>query len=471
MKPIRHLRSSGAKRHLARSAKPVLLHRKSAPPAFHTAGDALVVANEVEQSFSDTRAPYGLLAGSIHEGALILLNDGTILHANARFAEMANEPVSRIIGGNWRRFFSPKEQAGCDKLLHKAETGSSKDHFTLQIHDAPGLPVEVSVRALKDDEMEGFSVLVTDVTPHESSETDLRRAKEQLEQRVRERTAELTRANDRLLAEMAERKRAEQELNLAQEQLRHQARDLEAQVAERTAHLQATNKSLETLCYSMAHDLRAPNRSVQGFAELLLSEHADQLDSVGRGYLKRIVAAAARNDCLILDMLAYGRLGHAPLPCSEQSLEATLETVLQHLASDIKSKNAKVNVSYPLPRALANPTALEETLTNLLTNALKFVAPGVIPEVSIWAHDKGDSVRLCIQDNGLGIKREHHEVVFKVFERLHSAEAYPGTGIGLAIVQKAVERMGGRVGLESEPGKGSLFWIELLKPEAGNPAL
>ena len=297
-----------------------------------------------------------------------------------------------------------------------------------------------------------------------STEIALHRAKEELERELRVRRAELEAVADLLRRERAERKRVEQELNAARAKLEEQARTLEGQVAERTEHLQATNKSLETLCYSMAHDLRAPNRSVQGFAELLLDEHAHQLDATGREYLRRIAAAAARNDCLILDMLAYGRLGHAPLPRSPQTLEANFKNVLQNLAPEIKAKNASVTMRTPMPKVLANPTALEQVLTNLITNGLKFVPSGVAPVVTIWTSETDEAVRVHVKDNGLGIRREYHEVVFKVFERLHSAKAYPGTGIGLAIVQKAVERMGGTVGVKSELGKGSCFWIELPKP-------
>ena len=257
------------------------------------------------------------------------------------------------------------------------------------------------------------------------------------------------------------RKRAEERLVTVQQELQGQKHDLEKLVAERTAHLEATNKSLETLCYNLAHDLRAPNRSMQGFAELLLGDYAQALDATGQDYLRRIAAAAARNDLLILDMLTYGRLGHAPLPCSPQDLKAALEAVLQSLAGEIKGKGARVQIKPPLPSVQANPVALEQALTNLLTNALKFVAPGVTPLVTVWSEDCASGVRLHIQDNGIGIASQHYSLLFRVFERLPAAKAYPGTGIGLAIVQKAAERMGGQVGLESEPGKGSCFWIEL----------
>jgi signal transduction histidine kinase len=154
------------------------------------------------------------------------------------------------------------------------------------------------------------------------------------------------------------------------------------------------------------------------------------------------------------------------LPCGEHSLEASVQTVLQSQSGDITAKKAIIQIKSPLPTVQANPTALEDALGHLLSNALKFTARGVTPKVTIWAEERGESVRVCVQDNGVGIPSEHHEKIFSIFERLNSAEAYPGTGMGLAIVQQAVARMGGRVGLTSEPGRGSCFWIELLKPRA-----
>jgi len=140
-------------------------------------------------------------------------------------------------------------------------------------------------------------------------------------------------------------------------------------------------------------------------------------------------------------------------------------TVLEQFAAEAKQKNASIEVKTPLPEVLANATALEQALSNLINNALKFVPPGIAPQIKIWAEEKVRAedhrpmVRLCIQDNGVGIPPELHVKAFNVFERLH--EGYPGTGIGLAIVKKAVERMEGSVDLKSTPGQGSCFWIEL----------
>jgi signal transduction histidine kinase len=135
--------------------------------------------------------------------------------------------------------------------------------------------------------------------------------------------------------------------------------------------------------------------------------------------------------------------------------------VLQQLADDILAKKGSIKIEEPLPDVWANSTALDQVFTNLLSNALKFVGKGVRPRIKIWTELSDSRVRVFIQDNGIGIPPEHQQKIFGLFERLHST--YPGTGIGLAIVQKCVERMGGQAGVDSTPGKGSCFWFDLCK--------
>jgi signal transduction histidine kinase len=277
-------------------------------------------------------------------------------------------------------------------------------------------------------------------------------AQQTLEQRVRERTADLNNANEALKA--------------AQQDLARVNQDLEKTVQARTAHLKETIRALETVCYNIAHDLRAPNRAIAGFAQALLLEHAGSFDEAAQDGLRRIAAAAQRSDELTLDLLAYGRLGHEDLPCSPQSLDRHVREAQEKLADQIAARQASIEVDEALPEVWANPTALEQVLTNLLNNALKFVPAGTHPHVRIRAEKAGAYCRLLIQDNGIGIAPEHHRQIFEVFQRLHSQKEYPGSGIGLAIVQKSIERMGGRVGVISSKGNGSCFWFELPQSPA-----
>ncbi len=243
----------------------------------------------------------------------------------------------------------------------------------------------------------------------------------------------------------------------ADESVRSLNQALEAQVA----RLDAVNQELDAFTYSVSHDLRAPLRAMQGFAQALIEDYGDRFDDVGHGYAKRIVAASQLMDGLIQDLLVYSRLTRAELTLKAVDLETLVDDVLAGIASELKERRAEVAVVRPLPAVLAHAGTLTQILVNLLSNALKFVPAGQIPMLSVRAERRGPSVRLWVQDNGIGIAPEHQERIFLPFERLHGREHYPGTGIGLAIVRAGAERLGGRAGVESIPGHGSQFWVDL----------
>ena len=252
----------------------------------------------------------------------------------------------------------------------------------------------------------------------------------------------------------------------AEEQLRQMNQELETRVAARTDALKKSNEHMEAFCYSIAHDLRAPLRSMTGFGKILLDDYASQLDPEGRDYLSRIHQSAQRMDQLIQDLLNYGRLNTAGLKIQDVDVEETFRTILASHGQEIKDRRARIAKKGVLPRVRGYPALFETILTNLISNAMKFVAPGVQPKIAIRSEDRGSFFRIWVEDNGIGISPENWTKIFGVFERLHPANRYPGTGIGLAIVHKGIERMGGQVGVESEVNKGSRFWIELRKAES-----
>jgi PAS domain S-box-containing protein len=241
----------------------------------------------------------------------------------------------------------------------------------------------------------------------------------------------------------------------------------EAQLEQRSAELEAANKELNAFAYSVAHDLRAPLRAMEGFSQALLEDYRDRLDHVGQDYARRIASAAQHLDGLIQDLLAYSHLSQAELELLPVDPTRLLKDVQVKLKTVLQERHAQVTVREPLPWVFGHDTTLGQVLQNLLSNAMKFVPPGVQPQVRVWAEERDKLVRLWVEDNGIGIAPEHQERIFRIFERLHGVETYPGTGIGLAIVRKAVERMGGRVGVESALGQGSRFWMELQN--AGGP--
>jgi signal transduction histidine kinase len=227
-------------------------------------------------------------------------------------------------------------------------------------------------------------------------------------------------------------------------------------------NLKRSNDELEGLCYSIAHDLRAPLRALRGFAFALSDEYDATLDHAGRDYTKRISDSARRMDELTQDLLDYGRLGHLDMPVEDIDLNLVLKKVLAEMSQQIQNQHACLDVKQ-LPKVRGNDSILQQVFSNLVSNALKFVKPGCAPRIKIWAEESENTVTLKIQDNGIGIDPTHHSKIFGVFERLHHHDVYPGTGIGLAIVRKAIERLGGRVGVESKRGEGSCFWFELRK--------
>ncbi len=236
---------------------------------------------------------------------------------------------------------------------------------------------------------------------------------------------------------------------------------LERAVAERTRSLKDLTEQLNAFCYSLAHDLKAPLRAQAMFADLLLSKYGEVLGEKGREYARRIATAASQQGKLVNDLLAHISLGCAELPLQALQLAEAFSLVCADLQVEISEKQALIDSTNLAGCVLANPSSLHLVLTHLLSNALKFVPRGVKPEVQVRAETREAMVRLTVKDNGIGIDPADQHFLFGVFRRLHTGHPYPGTGIGLAIVKRAVERMGGCVGFDSALGKGSRFWVEL----------
>ncbi len=269
----------------------------------------------------------------------------------------------------------------------------------------------------------------------------------------------IARALERLAAT---RDQAEEQERQARDRLQAYANQLEQHVAERTASLREAMTQMEEFSYSVSHDLRAPIRAIHGYAELLLEEGASEGDR--REYLRRIVRASARMNALTTGMLNYSRIAKADLQRSRVGLEPVLRGTIEHYA-ELQPAAADVKVITPLHDVVAHELSLTQALSNLLTNATKFVRPGQRPAVTVRTERLGDRVRVWVEDNGIGIPPQHQQRLFRVFERTPEASQYDGTGIGLAIVRKVIEKSGGACGVESDGQNGSRFWIELPAAE------
>jgi PAS domain S-box-containing protein len=264
-----------------------------------------------------------------------------------------------------------------------------------------------------------------------------------------------------IMIDITERKRAEEELRRAHELLADKAEHLESLVQQRTARLQETIAELEAMSYSIAHDLRAPLRSLEGFSRIVLDEHSANLAPTAQDYLRRIARAAERMDRLTRDVLSYSRVAEAAAARERVDVELIVHDLVETYPQ-LGPSEADIEIAGPLPPVLGNLALISQVFSNLLGNAVKFVAPGIRPRVQVSAErrgEHGERARFSIADNGVGVPAAQRHKIFGIFERL--SLSYEGTGIGLAIAKKAVERMGGSIGVDARPEGGSVFWVEL----------
>lgn len=258
------------------------------------------------------------------------------------------------------------------------------------------------------------------------------------------------------------RKKMEAELGRVHSDLQRHAQTLEKMVRDRTAHLQQTIAELEGVSYSLSHDLRGPLRTIQGFVQLVVEDAGDRLNAEERDLLGKAIKAAHRLDRLIQDVLTYTRVSRQTVALEDVDVERLLRQIVDE-RPELRSPRAELVIEGPLLPVRGHEASLTQVITNLLDNAVKFVPPERVPRIRIRSEAAGNDVELWFEDNGIGIPKEAQPRLFAIFQRVHDDKRYPGTGIGLAIVRKAVERMGGSVSLDSELGVGSRFCVRLPK--------
>jgi PAS domain S-box-containing protein len=365
--------------------------------------DAVVVNTpEGQQIFTlrGAEATYRVLVEAMNEGAVLLMTDGTVLYANARFAAMAGVALDQIIGLPLTRWFPETELPQFNTLLKRSRRSGVSGEFNLCRGQQPPCPVWISLASTQSAGIEAISVVITDLT---------------------------------------ERKAAE-------------------------AKVEEMMGELEEVSYAIVHDMRAPLRAMEAFAFMIEQDSERQSSEHRRDLARRITTAAARLDELIRDALVYNKVVLQPTTLHPVNLGKLLVELVETYPN-LSPERADIQFAESLPVVMGNEALLTQCFANLLGNAVKFVEPGVRPKISVRSETTNGTTRIWVKDNGIGIPVHAQERLFRMFQRLTAN--YEGTGIGLAIVRKVVERMGGSVGAKSEAGQGSQFWVELKTAELG----
>jgi len=351
--------------------------------------------------------------------------DGTILTWNGGAQRIFGYAAEEAVGQRITMLIPPERMDEETFVLERMKRGERVEHFeTMRLtKDGRRLDVSLTVSPLKneDGEVAGASKVLRNITA---------------------------------------RKEAEKKLGEARKQLELHAQELESIVAERTQQLQGTVAELESFCYSLSHDMRTPLRAIQSYSQMVLQEEGKKLGTDCAAYLRKSIGAAQRMDQLIQDVLAFASLSRQEINLEPIDVDTLLREIVQE-RPELQPGKADIRIESPLLSVYGHSASLTQCFTNLLDNAVKFVVPGVKPRVRVYSQARDGRVRLCFADNGIGIEKEAQRRLFEMFQRIHTGSEYEGTGIGLAIVRKSAERMQGQAGLESEVGRGSLFWVDL----------
>jgi len=399
---------------------------------------------DVRTAEVEARRQAGLLAAvmnSISDGVGVVDERGELLIRNPAAVKLLGRPAGPRNASDFPSFYGMFRADGETPLPHDelpimaALRGEEKTNVEMVVRNPAypdGIHLNVSARPLDSrDGQSGAVAVYHDITERRTAEQAIRRLNAELEQRVAERTRELAgKAN-----ELARRS---------------------AQQAIQAELLQAANAELEAFSYSVSHDLRAPLRAVDGFARMLELDYASHLDDAGRRYIARVRAGAQTMGELIDGLLAFSRLQRQAMTTCPVRIAALVDDVWQELAPDRVGRTVELTVG-DLPPAVGDPRLLRQVMANLLGNALKYTRGRDPARIEVGA--TGDAY--FVKDNGAGFDPSYADRLFQVFQRLHRAEEYEGTGIGLALSSRIIQRHGGRIWAEAAPDRGATFFFTL----------
>ena len=375
--------------------------------------DALVVREAGEESVYTLKgADYGyrMLVESMNEGALILAPDDSIYYCNRCMGEMLGLPINRIIGSSLVSYIDGGKREELTELIRESRScGKARAEFQIRRADGKTMPVNVSLNCVSMENFNAVCAIVTDLTTQ---------------------------------------KRTEQELRHLTDKLRR------------------SNVDLEDFAFVASHDLQEPLRKIQAFGDILVRSSAGVLDETGKDSLQRMQNAAARMRTLLRDLLALSRLSRIPEPFKILNLKEPVDEAIDALTLTIAKTEGKVEIS-DLPTVEAIPSQMRQLFQNLISNALKFRGDKP-PCVRIFMQpaDPG-CCRICVEDNGIGFDETYLELIFRPFQRLHGRSEYEGTGMGLAICKKIVERHNGSISAKSKLGEGATFIVILPIDQRG----
>jgi len=307
--------------------------------------------------------------------------------------------------------------------------------------DGHEFPIEITISSVGAGRRYRFNAFLQDITARGYAEAELQLVHGELERRVRERTREISKSNALLRREISERQ------------------DVEQSLAERAEELARSNSELEQFAYVTSHDLKEPLRMVTSYLQLLERRYKDSLDDDATDFIEFAVDGALRMRGLIDGLLAYSRVGTHGEPFGPIDVNDSVRLAIANLETAISESGATVTVD-KLPTVVADGTQLVQLFQNLIGNAIKF-RDGKPPAVHVGVESKRDHWLFCVRDNGIGISSQYSERIFVIFQRLHARDEYPGTGIGLAICRKIVERHGGQIWVKSRRGRGATFYFTI----------
>jgi PAS domain S-box-containing protein len=393
-----------------------------------------------------------LYARSLIEAALdplvTISPQGKIMDVNKSTELITGRTRSELIGSNFSNYFTESEKADEGyKLVFK--NGIVRD-YPLSMRNVSGKITEVLYNASlyrnEAGEVQGVFAAARDITELRRIEKELKAAHDELELRVKERTKELQIANQALQSEIAERKEVEMLIEL------------------RTKLLEMTNKELESFSYSVSHDLRAPLRAIDGYTRMILRDQRDKLDADTKRKFDLIRINTQMMGKFIDDLLSFSRLGRLELNMSKLDMESLVNDVWMEL--QIINPGRKIDLKIKnIPPGWGDRTLIKQVYSNLLSNAVKYTNFRDNVYVEVGGYKEGDEYIYYVKDNGVGFDMEYYDKLFGVFQRLHSADEYEGTGVGLAIVQRIIHRHGGRVWANAVVDKGATFYFTLLQKD------